>query len=140
MTAHALNKTEGLSYLSDAQYLGSTNPAPTSYKIDEQHVRSRSPEWKIPKPLAKAKSYKIIKSKEPDVGTYKGVSIAKDNLMRKVSVAIIGKPKERGFEAVNPEKVTFTHESARLKKFVPGVGSYNPNFEVQNKPYFRKRI
>ena len=52
---------------------------------------------------------------------------------------MIGKPRERGVEHVVPENVTFTKKSARLKKFVPGVGSYQPNYEFENKPYFKKR-
>jgi len=63
------------------------------------------------------------------MGTYKNAVVAQDNLMRKSSCAIIGKPRERGVEMINPEKVTFTGEAARSKKFVPGVGSYVPNYE-----------
>ena len=53
-------------------------------------MKSISPEWKIVKPLTKSASYKVIKSKEPDMGTYINSAVGKDKLMRKSMAVLIG--------------------------------------------------
>lgn len=51
-------------------------------------------------------------------------SSAKDKLMRKSTSAFVGYDANMGRK--NPPKITFTHKSAIDKKFVPGVGKYQP--------------
>ena len=63
------------------------------------------------------------------MGTYIKATLAKDLIMRRSSAAIIGKPRDRQSDSYIPEKITFTKEMARSKRFVPGVGSYKPNYE-----------
>ena len=46
-------------------------------------------------------------------------------------------PKEAG---VKQTKETFTTQMSRQKKFVPGVGSYQPKMDYVAIPYGRKRI
>ena len=48
----------------------------------------------------------------------------------------MGKPKG----AEQSERVTFTKVMTRSKRFMPGVGSYQPNFDFVVKPYARKRM
>jgi hypothetical protein len=40
----------------------------------------------------------------------------------------------------NPKFKNFTELSIAAKKFVPAVGSYEPNYKIVNMPYLRKRI
>ena len=63
------------------------------------------------------------------MGTYAKAAIAKDLIMRRSSAAMIGKPRDRQTDILIPEKITFTKEVTRSKRFVPGVGSYKPNYE-----------
>jgi hypothetical protein len=60
------------------------------------------------------------------MGTYINSAIGKDKLMRKSMAAVFGL-RDRN---ENPEKVTMTLEVTRNKRFLPGVGSYKPNYEV----------
>ena len=60
--------------------------------------------------------------------TYASTAVEqKDKLMRRTASVFIGKDLEKGFK--NPENVTFTRKITLLKKFVPGVGKYNPNYD-----------
>jgi len=70
----------------------------------------------------KKRTYKISKSKEPDVGTYFMENNCLDQVTPRIQAAFIGRPKEKG--VVVTDSLTFTKQSVRLKKFVPGVGSY----------------
>ena len=131
LTGHARSKCEGASYISEAEYIGQANPGPTAYTVDEKQTRSKSPEWKFPPTIAKTKSYKIIKSKEPDVGTYRNVDANRKSLEKKNLVAVFGRPNNGDRHT---EKPTFTKSMAQMKKFMPGVGSYTPNYTVTSKP------
>lgn len=134
-----MNKTEGVSYISDAQYMGQATPGPGGYKVDEQHTRSRSPVLKWQNPPERKNHYKITKSKEPDVGTYNpGKSKDVTSQQRKTIVTTFARPKEPGAPEV--EKVTYTKAMARSKKWMPGVGSYDPKDDFQHKPYLRSKL
>jgi len=64
--------------------------------------------------------------------------LVKDKLMRRTGSAWIGRDLSRGL--VNPEKPSFTREASEAKSYIPGVGKYQPNFEVISKPYSKKRV
>jgi len=80
-------------------------------------------------------STKIIKSKEPDVGSY-NPGESKDKMMKRPIIVVLGKPKGQK----NSERIFFTKKMTNLKKFVPGVGSYKPNYDVINVPYLKKKL
>ena len=66
-----LDKTEGVNYLSDAQYISSTMPGPSTYKTNAKVVQPRITAVKIaPAKTKKQTSWKPKKSEEPDCGTY----------------------------------------------------------------------
>ena len=63
------SKTEGVDYLSDAQYNGSINPGPSTYKGDPSLLKPKIPSWRI-NPSQGKKSWKPVKTKEPDCASY----------------------------------------------------------------------
>ena len=80
------------------------------------------------------KDWKPKKTKDPDPGSYdfrKGQKFCgKSDFIHKFAAP-------RG-EHQTP-KETFTTVSTKRKKFIPGVGSYNPKMDFVAIPYFRKR-
>ena len=57
-------------------------------------------------------------------------------MYKRPKIIIIGKknPEE------NSERVTYTKQITLLKRQVPAVGHYEPNYDFSNKPYMRQRI
>ena len=118
-----LSRAEGVTYLSDAEFVGQSLPGPHAYNPNDEQTRSKSPSVRFIKPSAEKRSYKIVKSNEPDVGTYDAAK-SKDKIQSNGSVVYIGRPKGQQ----NSARVSFTKQMTSLKKFVPGVGSYKPNY------------
>ena len=87
---------------------------------------------RIVRPSSQKKSYKIVKSKEPDVGTYDAAN-SKDKTLINRGVVYIGRPKGQQ----NTARVSFTKQMTNLKKFVPGVGSYKPSYQMISVPYLK---
>lgn len=98
-----MEKTEGVTYLSDSIFIGKNLPAPNSYRPNDEQTRSKSPCWRIVVPSGEKKSDKIIKSKEPDVGTY-AAGPSKDTTLVKSKSVYIGRPKGQK----NSERISFT--------------------------------
>jgi len=84
------------------------------------------------RPTTDKKSYKIVKSKEPDVGSYAAAE-SKDKILNNGAVVYIGRPKGQQ----NSARVSFTKQMTNLKKFVPGVGSYKPSYQILSVPYLK---
>lgn len=85
-------------------------------------------------------SWRPVKSKAPDVGSYEP-NPCKDKqsfAKRPVSHYFVRPGTDPG-TLRSTEKKTFTTEYTQMKKFVPGCGSYNPNINVISRPYCRKR-
>ena len=98
----------------------------------------RAPAWLIKrlKPPAKGHSkYSSSNSVGPGPATYESAK-QKDKLLKRPTVIYIGRkvPEE------NSERVTYTKQITLLKKSIPPVGHYEPNFDFLNKPYMRQRI
>ena len=64
-----VNKEEGLSYISEAMFVGQSVPGPAKYTVNDELTRSRSPIVRMIKPN-KIIPVKIKKSDLPDQGTY----------------------------------------------------------------------
>ena len=106
-------KTEGFTYLTDAQYLGTTQPGPSTYEIQTSQVLRNQPAFKI-SDLNKVKAKtKIFKDKGPDMGTYLEKSEQRNLLLRKSASAFIGNPKSTSAEFYKPEKISVYHLLAR---------------------------
>lgn len=58
--------------------------------------------------------------------------------MRKTDSAWIGRDLSLG--RPNSEKVTFVKLALKAKINIPGVGNYEPNFDMISKPYMKKRV
>ena len=85
-------KSEGVTYLSDAEYVGQSLPGPNTYNPNDEQTRSKSPVVRFFKPNNEKRSNRVAKSKEPDVGTYEGAK-QKDKLLTNGAVVYIGRPK-----------------------------------------------
>ena len=126
-------------------------PGPTSYKADTKIVRPRAPAVKFaPTKTKKQASWKPVKSKEPDCGTYdldKGRHfVEKSPIIPKISkispspsTSNLKEGQQSGSAAVQ-SKETFTTMISNSKKWLPGVGSYTPKVEFVTIPYGRKRM
>jgi hypothetical protein len=57
-------------------------------------------------------------------------------MMRKSVIVSLGKPKGQK----NSERIFFTKKMTNMKKFLPGVGSYKPNYDVISTPYLKKKL
>ena len=149
-----LSKTEGVDYLSDAQYISSTLPGPSTYKSDAKVVQPRVTAVKFaPTKSKKQSSWKPVKSQEPDCGTYQvdraRATIEKSPITHKISkISPISNSAPRLKEdgsgpsklGKNSSKETFTTIMTKQKRWLPGVGSYTPKVEFIDKPYSRKRM
>ena len=102
-------------------------------------MKPRATEVKFHPPGEK-KNWKFKKTKDPDPGSYeyrKGQEFCgKSSVKHRFGPP----PGEEGENTVrNKPKETFTTVVSRSKKFVPGVGSYNPKIDYVAVPYGRKR-
>ena len=61
------DKTTGLSFLSEVEFLAKTQPGPNQYQPNMNVFKTRSSAWKIVNPKTKEKT---VKFKTPGVGTY----------------------------------------------------------------------
>ena len=136
--AHFNSKAEGVDYLSDAQYVARMYPGPTTYKVDPNKVKPRVLAVRIDPDTKGKKSWKPVKSKEPDCASYE-VGKGKDFVGRSQFIHKFAQPKgaEGGSKT---SKETYTTIISRQKKFVPGVGSYTPKIDYVAVPYSRKRL
>ena len=121
--------------MSDCQYIGKCFPGPGTYRLDHKWTEEKARTSTFAPDKKENKGWKPVKSKAPDVGTYDQVSSKDKTLKRPVSHYFVRPGTTRG----DTEKVTFTTEYTRMKKFVPGTGSYNVNLNVVSRPYTRKR-
>lgn len=105
-----LNKTQGIGFMSESEYLGKTLPAPNKYEPNESLVTKKTLGFKILKPKMKL-SWKPIKVKDPDVGSYEHqLSILKTSKLQRVTSAVFDKQKRT--------------QIGKTKSKVPGVGTY----------------
>ena len=132
-----ISKTEGVDYLSDCQYVGKSYPGPGSYTaISYKLTQRNAPSTKIAPDNSKTKGWKAEKSKAPDCGTYEPAKSI-DKFARRTASTYFLKPGSKPGD--KSEKVTFTTEFTRMKKFVPGTGTYNVKMSHVSIPYMRKR-
>ena len=128
-----MEQTEGVNFVSDTVYLAKMQPGPEKYEPKADLIKPRTSICRF-NPSQGKKDWRPKKTKDPDPGSYevrKGQEfVGKAELKLRFAAP-------RG-EHVTP-KVTFTTESTRRKKFVPGVGSYNPKIDYVAVPYGRKR-
>jgi hypothetical protein len=68
-----MDKTEGVNYLSDAEYHGLNHPGPTTYNADSSVIQKKSSGSIALKMPIKGlnKSWRFEKSTMPDCGSYK---------------------------------------------------------------------
>lgn len=129
-----VNKCEGLDYLSDCTYMGKCFPGPGTYKANHDYVAPTARKARI-HPLTKDnRGWKPVKSKAPDCATY-DIAKAKDKIGLKVSTQFFSRPGA----GRNTEKTTFTTEICKLKKFVPGAGTYKPEYRCVTAQYTNRR-
>lgn len=129
-----VNKTEGVDYLSDCQYVGKCYPGPGSYKVDHKWTEETARASKINPDAKESKGWKPVKSKVPDCGSYDFFT-AKDKIGKKTVSHFFIRPGEKH----TTDKVTFTTEFTKMKKFVPGAGTYDAKIDKVARPYTRKR-
>ena len=107
-----LNKTQGISFMSESEFLGVAQPAPNKYEINESLVKKKLVGFKMIKPKLKYQ-WKPVKVKGPDSGTYNyPISLENTSRMKKVTNTIFNKTKR-----------PHLHKSSSKNK-TPGVGSY----------------
>jgi len=113
------DKTKGLTFLSEAEFLGKTLPAPNKYVDKKALVLKRNPSWKFSKPK-KREHWKPKKTKGPDVGSYEHhKSIKHSSSMKNITATL---PFAAAKEGPNKSKDKFAYQNS--KKWVPGVGQY----------------
>ena len=125
------NKTTGLSFLSEVEFLGKTQPGPTKYENKKAVVLERKPAWKFPNPKQKT-HWKPKKVKGPDPGTYEHhTSIKHTSSMKKIAVALpfggnkgAGLSTKEKMKAGWKDKAYYLQKGVMDKKFIPGVGHY----------------
>lgn len=64
-----MNKTQGITFMSESEYLGKHQPGPSHYQLNESQVKKRLVGFKIIKPKSKY-HWKPIKSTLPGSATY----------------------------------------------------------------------
>lgn len=112
-------------------------PGPGSYKADFKHVEETARTARIHSLINADKGWRPVKSKAPDCGSY-NFGLSKDKTGKKTVSHFFSRP--GGDKDVKAEKTTFTTEYIKIKKFVPGSGSYKPKYDIVSTPYTRKRI
>jgi len=133
-----ISKTEGVDYLSDCQYIGKCYPGPGSYSaVNFKITEKKAPVISIAPDRSTHKGWKPVKSKNPDCGSYNPAN-SMDKLAKKTQSVFFLKPGSKPGKEKS-EKVTFTTEFTRMKKFVPGTGTYEPKLSSVSIPYLRKR-
>ena len=109
-------------------------PGPNYYLINEKSVMHKSPSWVIKriKEVKKKGSRSPRKSTGPGPATYTTGEI-NERKFKKSTIVYIGRkdPKD------NADRISFTRQMIISKRFVPGVGHYEPNRESINIPYMR---
>jgi len=80
--------------------------------------------------------WKPVKSTNPDIGTYEPSKGIEKISKRTVSHFFI----RPGTAPTTHEKETFTTVYTKMKKFVPGAGTYDAKITTVSRPYTRKRI
>ena len=66
-----LDKTQGISFMSESEYLGKVFPAPNKYEINESLVKKKTIGFSIIKPKTTGLKWRPVKVNGPDPGTYK---------------------------------------------------------------------
>ena len=90
-------------------------------------------------PAGEKKSWRPKKTKLPDAGSYDFWK-SKDWAGKSIEKHRFAPPQQgRRFQNQVKGKETFTTQASKGKKFVPGVGSYDPKIDYVAKPYGRKR-
>ena len=120
--------------MSDNLFLGVKQPGPSKYEPKKEFVKPRITFVKF-YPTSGKKDWRPKKTKDPDPGSYdvrKGEKLCGKSEVQHRFAAPRG-------EHV-PEKQTFTTISTKRKKFIPGVGSYNPKLDFIAVPYGRKKM
>jgi hypothetical protein len=110
-------------------------PGPCTYSADYTKVKKRVLTAKVA-PSTGKKDWRPVKTKLPDCASYEHDK-AKDYVGKSKFVHKFAHPKENG--AVY-NKETFTTLATKRKKYVPGVGSYDPKMDYVAIPYGRKRL
>lgn len=64
-----MEKTKGISFMSESEFLGKSKPGPTHYKINEQPVTKRTLGFKLIKPKTRS-HWKPKKTNAPGPGTH----------------------------------------------------------------------
>ena len=125
------NKTTGIGFLSESEYLGKSSPAPGQYKINETLVNgiidysdikdtkdhSKIPGFRIIRPKTK-ENWRPVKNSQPSPASY-NPEYNKKSLLKKVTNALFSK-QERMIKIKN--------------KQIPGVGTYKLD-QVMDKIY-----
>lgn len=88
--------------------------------------------------LKESKGWRPVKIKAPDCCSYE-VGKVIDKIGKKTVGHFFSKPGGESKDGPKSEKVTFTTEYIRMKKFVPGAGSYKPKYDIVSTPYTKKR-
>lgn len=84
--------------------------------------------------LKGSKGWRPVKNKAPDCGSYDFFK-SKDKIGKKTVSHWFIRPGEK----CTNDKVTFTTEFCKMKKFVPGAGTYDAKIDKVSRPYIRKR-
>ena len=64
-----IDKTQGLSFMSESEFLGKSKPGPTHYKVNEVLTKKKVTGFKIIKPKEKYK-WKPVKTRLPGPGSH----------------------------------------------------------------------
>ena len=105
------------------------------YNYQASRLKPRIVAVKIDPDTKGKKSWKPVKSKEPDCASYE-YGKSKDFVSKRSFTHQFAMPKDSGHTHKNE---TFTTQATKAKKFVPGVGSYHPKVDYVAIPYGRKR-
>ena len=126
-------KEEGINYMSDALYLAKVQPGPEKYKPNKEWVKQRITSVTF-NPRPAKENWRPKKTKDPDPGSY-DVRKSQKYCGRSDFIHKFANPRGEGVHT----KETFTTQATKSKKYIPGVGSYNPKMDFIAIPYSRKR-
>lgn len=109
-----MSKCQGISFMSETEYLSQASPSSHSYNLNDNLVKKRTTSYKIVKPQGKKYKlkWKAAKVAGAAVGSY---NAEKDRILPKSPRAFIGTDKIK----------TITDDISKKKKVIPGVGKYN---------------